>query len=203
MASQILPPQVSAIHWRPPQASRQIPANLIQGGFLISHRSRWSLKGETPHFRSQCSSWAPQHQCISQFWEHQTRVMWQEVTLATHSCFPTPSLPEPWGSGKSWEWERLAGQGRLSRKEVEKLGKFEVDELITRQRQKIFQDKYQVLCSKENFLLRVRQFFPTSDKVLAGGSSMHLKDINSEQFRDWVFVQSKADDACKKLKNIF
>lgn len=51
------------------------------------------------------------------------------------------------------------------------MGKFEVDELISRQGQKIFQDKYQVLCSKENFLFRVRQSFPTSDKILAGGSS--------------------------------
>lgn len=80
------------------------------------------------------------------------------------------------------------------------MGKFEVDELITRQRQKIFQDKYQTLCSKENFSFRVRQSFPTSDKILAGGSAKHLKDINSEQFRDSVFVQSKTEDVCKKKK---
>lgn len=61
------------------------------------------------------------------------------------------------------------------------MGKFEVDELMTRHRQKKFQDKYQILCSKENFLFTVRQSFPTSDKILAGGSSEHLKDINSEQ----------------------
>lgn len=81
------------------------------------------------------------------------------------------------------------------------MGKFEVNELITRQRQKIFQDKYQVLCSKENLLFRVRQPFPTPDKILAGRIFTHLKDINSEQFRDSVFVQNKADDVCKKKKS--
>lgn len=80
------------------------------------------------------------------------------------------------------------------------MGKFEVDELITRQRQKIFQDKYQVPHSKENFLFRVRQSFPTSDKILAGGSPEHLKDINSGQFRDSEFVQGKADDIWKTKK---
>jgi len=46
---------------------------------------------------------------------------------------------------------------RLSRKEAGEMGKFEVNELITRQGHNIFQDKSQILYSKENFLFRVRR----------------------------------------------
>lgn len=51
---------------------------------------------------------------------------------------------------------------RLSRKEVEEIGKFDINGLIIRQRQNIFQEKYKILHSKENLFRGESESLSTS-----------------------------------------